>query len=249
VIFSDLFLSEKEKTFKIYPYPEFNSELVPHTMQYPGSSILIPRRIAEAVQEFQGGFDRTTPGMEDWDHQLAIHHLGFCAYHLPEPLFVYRTYTSTKRDADYAKIEDIRAFMDKKWKPYRLKEKKIMCGCNSPKKPLGSQPASTMTSSGNFSSASITPLEFDADKQQMVVLEYVGPVLEPFTITSRMSRNVRYRFGNNDQHRLKTVFLGDADYLMGQAGRDGKPLYRMVSHAGVEGANDPTEFLGQPIAV
>jgi len=124
-----------------------------------------------------------------------------------------------------------------------------MCGCNSPKKPLGSQPASTMTSSGNFSSASITPLEFDADKQQMVVLEYVGPVLEPFTITSRMSRNVRYRFGNNDQHRLKTVFLGDADYLMGQAGRDGKPLYRMVSHAGVEGANDPTEFLGQPIAV
>lgn len=124
-----------------------------------------------------------------------------------------------------------------------------MCGCNSTKKPLGPQPGSTMTSSGNFSNASLLPLESDADKQQMVTLEYVGPVKEPFSFNSKMSRSVRYRFGNNDQHRTKTVFLGDAEFLLGQTGREGTPLYRMISHAGVEGANDPTEFLGQPIAV
>ena len=247
VIYSDLILSDDEKTFKIYRYPEFQSELIPNTMQYPGSSILTHRLIVEAMMEKQGGFSLTTPGMEDWDFQLAVHDLGFCAYHVPEPLFVYRRYTSTKRDKDYDKIEKIREFMDKKWPAYRKGEKKLMCSCGGPKKPIAPIPGSMMTSSGDFSNASLSAVLEGGDKQQMVMIEYVGPLKEPFTVTSKMSRDIRYRFANNEQHRNKAVFLGDAEYLIGTNGRDGKPIYRIISSMGVENANDPAVFLGAPI--
>lgn len=247
VIYSDLLLSENKDTFKIYRYPEFDSSLVPTTMQYPGSSILVPRDIAEAMVIKQGGFSKDTPGMEDWDYQVAVHDLGYCAYHFPEPLFVYRTYTSTKRDNDYDKIELIREFMDKKWPAYRLGDKKLMCGCNSPKKPLSYSPTSTMSSSGNFSNQSLSQILDSGDNQQMVMVEYIGPIVEPFTITSKISREIRYRFANNEQHRVKAVLLGDAEYLIGVNGRDGNPNYRIVSNINGENNFDPAAFLGQPI--
>ena len=107
VIFSDLILDNDG--LKIYRYPDFDSTRVPTTMQYPGSSIFTPRRIADAVATLQGGFDASAPGMEDWDYQMAVHHLGFCAYRVSEPLFVYRMKTSTKREKDFGKIDSIRA--------------------------------------------------------------------------------------------------------------------------------------------
>lgn len=247
VIFSDLILSDDPKTFKIYSYPEFQSELVPNTMQYPGSSILVPRNIAEAMVTKHGGFSLETPGMEDWNYQLAVHDLGFCAYHVPEPLFVYRRYTSTKRDADFGRIEDIRRFMDSKWPAYRTGDKKLMCGCGGSKKPMTPNPSSMLSSSGNFSGQSISEVVEPGNKAQMVVVEYVGPIVEPFRIGSQMSKNISYRFANTDQHRTKNVFLGDAEFLISQTGRDGLPMYKIMSSVGVENADDPALFLGQPI--
>lgn len=247
VIYSDLLLCDDPKTFKIYSYPEFQSELVPSTMQYPGSSILTPRYIAEAMVDKQGGFDLNTPGMEDWDYQVAVHDMGFCAFHVPEPLFVYRRYTSTKREADFGKIEKIREYMDFKWSAYRKGEKKLMCGCGGSKQPITSNPASLMSSSGNFSDESLAQVADPGNKTQMVMVEYMGPVTDPFSITSRMSRDIRYRFANNDQHRLKAVLLGDAQFLIGMNDSNGKPTYRILSSISADNAYDPASFLGHPI--
>jgi len=248
IIYSDILIQNDPKTIKVHRYaPEFQSELVPSTMQYPGSSIMLPRSIVNEMIEKHGGFDSEIVGMEDWAYQIAVHDLGHCAYHIPEPLFVYRMYSSTKREKDYAKIDSIRSYIDSKWSLYRTGEKKLMCGCNKPRTPKSSTPSSMMSASGNFDQQSATILQ-DGDKTQMVTVEYVGPIAETFTINSRIQRGISYRFGNNEFHRTRSVFLGDAEWLIGIYGRDSKPDYKILSNVLAEsGQNDPSAFLGKPI--
>ena len=245
VIYSDIVLDTPDG-MKINRYNDFDSTKVVTTMQYPGSSILVPKKIADAVLEYQGGFDKEIPGMEDWDMQICTHHLGFCAYHIPEPLFVYRLSTSTKREADYAKIDQIVAYMDKKWSAYRKGEKQIMCGCRQ-QKPSANLPASLLSSSGNFTKESIEKAVETNSTNLMVVLEYIGPDQNTFSIRSRVSRDVTYRFGNNDGHRTRAIYVGDAQFLLGMTDQSGQPLYRVVSSVAAVESSDPAAFLGQPI--
>lgn len=242
VVFSDILLKNGKEN-KINHYKDFDSTRVISTMQYPGSSILVPRPVVEAVLEYQGGFDEQIPGMEDWDYQIAVHHLGFCAYRIPEPLFVYRTTSSTKREKDYAKIDEILQYIDRKWSVYRTGERQIMCGCNSPKAPRNPIPESLLSSSGNFSQESIRQAIDTSDSTMQVTVEYTGPQAETFSIKSRTRQGVVYRFGNNDHHRQRTVFVADAAFLIQMS-----PDYRIVSNVvGVSEANDPSAFLGEPI--
>lgn len=246
VIFSDLLVSDNPDSFKVYKYPEFQSERVIQTMQYPGSSILYPREIVEAMIAKFDGFDPAAPGMEDWIYQIGVHALGFCAFRIPEPLFVYRTYTSTKREADYAKIDEILDFRNRKYPDYATGAKQIMCGCQNPKPPTNELPASLLTSSGAFDRESVLQVTDPASKQQMVMMEYLGPNNAPFTINSRVATGVSYRFANDANHKIRPVFLGDVEFLLSlnTAGmRDFSPLKNMSSPE----ARDPGAFLGVPI--
>lgn len=227
VIFSD-FISEDEKKKTIYSYKDVVYEEIPFHMSYAGSSVLVPREVADAVIKIQGGFDKDIPGMEDWDYQIAVHSLGFCAHHIKEPLFVYRMQTSTKRERDYAKIDDIRAYLDNKWSEYR-KEGKKMCGCGGGTVRVNNKPVSTFGSSGNVSNV-ILPDK--ADPMQMVVVEYLGPIAETFSIRSHVDRSINYRFGNNAIHKERTVFLYDAYILIEIQDGQGKPSYRIKGISG-----------------
>lgn len=241
VICSDLIKDENGK-LEVYRYADFDPNRAHLGMQYPGSSILTPRKIVEAVQAKQGGFDPEIPGMEDWDYQVCVHSLGFCAYHIAEPLFVYRTHTSTKRERDYAKIDQIVAYMDQKWAPYRKGEVKMSCGCSTPKK-VNSIPNNTLASSGDFNASSGIQAEIGA---QMVRVEYVGPIEETFSIRSRVDNSIMYRFNNND-HRERSVFLQDAEFLAGLGDANGNPLYRQVVAQPLVETRDPSAALGAAI--
>jgi glycosyltransferase involved in cell wall biosynthesis len=242
VIFCDL-IQDKGDKLELYRYPEFVSERVPAGMRYPGSSILIPRYIADKVVENQGGWDTQIPGMEDWDYQTAIHDAGFCAYHVDEALFVYRVYSSTKRERDYAKIDKITAYMDEKWKQYRKDGKIMGCGCGSIK-PAKSKPASTLKSSGNFSNTE--QFTGAASTDQLVMVEYLGPQTGKFTVRSRVLPGKSYRFGNNPHNKIQTVFLRDAEALVSKITRDG-PEFRIVTGGKME-QMDPGAVLGRPVA-
>lgn len=243
VICSDLIKDENGK-LSVYRYADFDQNRVVQGMQYPGSSILTPRKVTEAVRAAQGGFDPNIPGMEDWDYQFCVHALGFCAYHVAEPLFVYRTHTSTKRERDYAKIDSIREYMDQKWSVYRKGEKRIMCGC-APQKRSVNVPNSTLSSSGSF--APQQGVNQGDLATQMVQVEYVGPLEETFTIRSRVDRTIMYRFGNNASYRQRAVFLADAEFLAGLVDANGIPLYRQLTHTAMLEQRDPSAFLGQPV--
>jgi hypothetical protein len=194
------------------------------------------------VVQKQGGFDLDIPGMEDWDYQVCVHSLGFCAYHVAEPLFVYRTHTSTKRERDYAKIDQIVAYMDQKWATYRKGEVKMSCGCSGTKT-VKNIPNSTLAGSGNFSAESGIQSEIGA---QMVRVEYVGPIEETFSIRSRVDASIMYRFNNND-HRERSVFLQDAEFLTSMGDQFGNPLWRQIISQPLTETRDPSAALGSAV--
>jgi glycosyltransferase involved in cell wall biosynthesis len=243
VIYCDLIQDRKDK-LEVYRYQEFDESVVPRNMMYPGSSVLLPRKITEKIKELQGGWDCKIPGMEDWDYQVAVHDAGFCAYRIPEALFVYRVYSSTKRESDYAKIGKIKDYMDRKWRKYRLDGEKMGCGCGK-KVIVKTKPASTLKSSGNF--ANIPEIFDETTNEQMVNMEYLGPLEQTFSVRSRAVPGVTYRFGNNTHHKMRTVFLRDAQYLVGQVDKNNQPTFRIVSGATMEN-RDPQAVLGRTLA-
>lgn len=123
-----------------------------------------------------------------------------------------------------------------------------MCGCNQKRKPPTRTPSSTLTSSGNFTQDSIAKVVQSDDKSQMVVVEYVGKLSETFSIRSRVDRSIIYRFGNNEAHRTRTVLLADAEFLLAQRDAENRQNYRIVGTGTVSEVNDPSAFIGQPIA-
>lgn len=248
IIYSDLIVEKMNESpdgklipeKRIYKYDDVKFEEVPFHMSYPGSSILVPMRIAEAIFNSQGGFDKDIPGMEDWDFQIAVHDKGYCAHHVPEALFVYRMWTSTKREKDYARIEEIRNYLDVKWKTYRKEGKKLMCGCNQTRR-MSTKPGSTYASSGVFTQIGSVPE--GEDPMSMVIVEYMGPIAETFSIRSGIDRSVQYRYGNNPGHKEHTVFLGDAYRLVGMIDANEKPLYRIKGSASTPQRN-PSDIVG-----
>ena len=128
VIFSDIILKEDENTNKLYSYSDFQIEMVSKSMRYAGSSVLYPKEIVNAVVERFGGWDSSIPGMEDYLWQICVHSLGYCAFRIPEPLFVYRMYTSTKREKDHKRIDEILEYIDKVFPGLRNGEKSLCAG-------------------------------------------------------------------------------------------------------------------------
>lgn len=123
-----------------------------------------------------------------------------------------------------------------------------MCGCNKPKKkPVAPLPASTLSSSGNFGAAAVNSTEKESTNQ-MVMLEYTGPLEGTFSIRSRVDKTKIYRFGNNPSHRTRAVLSGDAQLLTSMLDGQGNASYRIVSLGGADRQYDPTAFLGQPIS-
>lgn len=247
VIFSD-FIDYDGESMKIYRYQEFDSARVPFAMQHAGSSVLIPRGVVEEVKKRQGGWDENIPGYEDGDYQTAMYDTCACAYHLEEPLFVYRKYSTTKREKDYNNQQLILSYLDSKWSQYRKGEKVMgSCGCGTKTK-VATIPSSLMSSSGNFASFIQSEKENQGDvSAQMVTVEYAGELRESFTIRSRVMPGKVYRFGNNDQHRMNVVFLQDAEFLTSMVDGMNMPKYRILGAGAVAEVRDPTVFLGQVI--
>ena len=239
VIYSDMIVDTGEEK-KISRYPDFDPARVPVDYVHAGSSVLIPRKIVEAVFQAQGGWDEAIPGAEDWDWQIAMYALGFCAHHVEEPLFVYRAFTTTKREKDYAKIEETTRYIDNKWRKYRLEGVTMSCNCGGGTKRANTQPASLLSASGNFK---IEGASAEEVRTQLVNIQYVGPYEQSFSLNSKIDGRVKYRFGNNPHHREATVYLQDAEWLVQMTDANGLPLWRILNVASALEARDVGAFL------
>ena len=247
VIYSD-FIEDREGKLSIHHYDPFEHARVPFTMQHSGTSVLIPRWVVEKVFAKQGGWDEHIPGTEDGDFQIAMYEACACAFRVEEPLFVYRMATSTKRVKDYNNREAVMAYLDQKWSAYRKGEKLMGgCGCGG-KKTANSIPSSSMTSSGNFVNFMNTQVTTeDGLQSQMVTVEYMGDIMEPFSIKSVAIPGKLYRFGNNEYNKKNVMFKEDADRLTGMLDGNGIPKYRILGAGSTPEVRDPAVFMGTAI--
>lgn len=118
------------------------------------------------------------------------------------------------------------------------------CGCGSKTK-VPSAPK-VLSSSGNFQSNANEELQ-EGDATEMVRIKYVGELKEPFSVRSRVSGAVMYRFANNEYHSVKPVFRGDAEYLLKLTDRNSNPVYQLVSESRIVETQSASTFLGAPI--
>lgn len=244
VVFSDLYLWEQEDApLKTYKYREFDENSLANVFKYAGSSVLYPRHIVEKVFELQGGWDEKIPGQEDRDWQIAVHSLGFCAYRVDEPLFVYRMWSTTKRNRDLGIIKEIDEYINVKWRQYRLEGKAFMCGCRSNKRTTA-PPASILTSSGNFSPEQLN--ETVPETEQLVRLEYLGPN-ETYNLKSRVYREKMYRWRKSGPNREQNVFREDSTWMLSMTDVD-KPLFRTIPTNPTMETRDPQAALGMQVA-
>lgn len=250
VVFSDCILEKKEsppassaagtpplsaKKREVHKFENYVCDGLAANMKYAGTSVLVPRWAVEKVWELQGGWDVSIPGKEDHDWQIALAHLGVCAYRVPQALFVYRMWTTTKRELDFGKIDSISEYLNTKWRSYRLEGKAFMCGCGGTQQ-TASQPASLLSGSGNFDMRDL--LKEDRQPTDMVQLEYVGSRAETFSLKSRVMPSKMYRFGNNPGHKEKTVFLADAQFFLTLLEGE-RPTFRIIQQGATMENRDP----------
>jgi len=122
----------------------------------------------------------------------------------------------------------------------------MSCGCRK-KTIVKKPPASTLSSSGNFANSEEIIVADESQENQLVNVEYFGPNEQNFSIRSRLDPQVRYKFGNNAHNKIKTVFLKDAQYLVGKVGRDNLQYYKIVTGLRVEDM-DPQAALGRVLS-
>ena len=124
-----------------------------------------------------------------------------------------------------------------------MEGKEFMCNCGGPRT-TSDPPSSLLSSSGAFT---ITDLDKNGDNPtQMVKVEYIGPRAESFSIRSRVIHDKMYRFGNNPQHKDQTVFMQDAEFLLGLRTGD-QPDFRILTMSATMDTRDPAAALGQAI--
>lgn len=240
IIYSDVLFNEGKGTLlEKKLYPEFNCDEVAKRGLYPGSSVLVPRWVHEAVINYQGGWDEQIPGVEDWDYQIAAHAVAqVCAYHVEEPLFIYRILPGGNREKHSAIIDQVHEYIDKKWKQYRLEGKSMGdCGCRSKKRKAKS--SSRLSSSGKRSPNEVR--EAVDLSQQTVILEYHGPSEAAITFRGKET-NKSYRFGRQSSRKKGKVYVEDAKHFLARRVAGNRPLFTLVKedqHVG----KDIMEFL------
>jgi GT2 family glycosyltransferase len=196
-----------------YVYPDFYEKWegrdikVWETSDYDAMALLrqgclhaVTGLFARADWERVGGYNEELPAWEDWDFQLRLAKVGVCGTRIPEPLFVYRKDTGSRREENYANFDAGKFAMLANWQEYfEGKERLMGCGCSG-----GRAPAANRAPRVDQQPA---PQESEA----YIVVEYIGR--KTGAMTFRGPSGQSYRFAAADTERQKYVRRDDAEFF------------------------------------
>lgn len=197
----------KQESGEVYTAPEWDGcESVLRQLPWP-VTCLYPRTAWDAT----GGFDESLPAWEDWDYAIRVVRAGYCGTRVAAPLFHYRIHSGTRRESGFAARDDLKLEILKRWKTYIEGETPMPCGCGGGGG-MPSLPALNL-SSHTYGETIIPPAIDGVSADQMVMLEFIDDVPSPLTFVGKAT-GTKYRFGSDDDNRVRWVYRTDADALL-----------------------------------
>lgn len=204
-VYTDWF---RQETGEVYTAPDWDGcESVLH--QLPWSvTCLYPR----SVWEDTGGFDVSLPAWEDWDFALRVVRAGYCGTRVAVPLLHYRIDSGSRREAGFADRDNLKQSIFDRWSQYITGDVKMPCGCAGGGG-LPSLPALDL-SNGSFSGRVMLPPQIEGvAAADMILIEFTDDVPAPLTFSGKVT-GTRYRFGSDDDNRVRYVYRQDAEALL-----------------------------------
>jgi glycosyltransferase involved in cell wall biosynthesis len=210
VVYSDWYERWEGQPVKVWQTPEYDAK----DLLAKGCIHAITALYVKADWERVGGFDEKVPAWEDWDYQLKMAEIGVCGTRIPQPLFTYRKDEGMRREDNYARFQENKEVLGKKWAKYvDGKETLMACRSCSKKKvkalagdvsagPTAAQRVRAATANGGAG----------AEGGEYAIIEYVG--------RKRGSQNFRgpsgtqYRFAADGPDQVKYVLAADAAYFL-----------------------------------
>lgn len=200
-----MYQTYKQGATPSYVYSDwFAGDEVKHTADYDCYALLqkMPHAVTalypRAAWTAVGGFDESIEAWEDWDFLIAINSVGYCGVRVPMPLFHYRLDSGFRREALYARQDDLKEVVRQKWYEYIHGGKQLMaCGSCG-----GASAAPPMSARAQVSA-----------NGDMVMMEFLGEHMEPRTYRGQVS-GTSYKFGNDSGHKMRYVYKSDAQGLL-----------------------------------
>lgn len=200
-VYTDWYAQEDGKAVKA---PEYNCSDVLKKQFYP-VTCLYPR----SVYEDTGGFDESFDvGWEDWDFALRVAKAGYCGTRIPIPMLHYRIHSGARREQAYKNRNQLEKKVYDIWEPYITGKETLMACGGCGRKGGGASSSSAMQIVGGASA-----LRLPAADEDVMLLQFTEPGQPPRTYIGKSSKQ-KYRFGSDQEHRVRYVKKQDAEELL-----------------------------------
>lgn len=202
-VYGDWYVQETKER---YNAPEYDcSEL---TQRLPHA---VTALYTKAQWEKVGGFDEQLQAWEDWDFVLALAANGFCGARCDTPIFQYRMSTGGRREAMYAKRDELKKFISDKWQDYIVKGAPLMA-CSGCGKRNSQQTAALFDDPNRHVEQAAARMSSAVTPDGTVLIEYIGG--SPGVTYRGQVTGTSYKFGNVEGRSKKYVFARDAESFL-----------------------------------
>lgn len=196
IIYSDWYDEKEPGKFDVYSAPDYDPRSLISRGCLHAVTALTPKDVWERV----GGYDEEIPAWEDWAFQLETAAQGICSVRVPRPLFVYRKFTGQRREDNYARFQEGKEEILKRYGKYWEGEELMACSsCTGKKAPVYN---------GN-QNANAAPQRPNGDGGA-VMIQYVGEAAGSKMYKGPSGQT--YVFGDGAD-ALKYVYAQDAEYF------------------------------------
>lgn len=197
----------KQESGEVYFAPDWDGcDAVLHKLPWP-VTCMYPRSVADVAR-----FDYKLPAWEDWDFAIQVVKAGYCGTRIPVPLFQYRIESGSRREAGFANRDSLKEEISERYRDYISGDKVMPCGCSNGGG-LPELPPLDLTVQGSSNPLIAAPAIEGVAPEDMILIEFTDVIPAPLTYTGKVTGN-HYRFGSDDDNRVRWVYRRDADSFL-----------------------------------
>lgn len=146
-------------------------------------------------------FDETIDGWEDWDFFIRMAIKGYCGYHLPSKLLLYRTFSGSRREDSLSKADHLLPLLEERYGKYHKGEQRMeeCCGGDDSGKVIMDLKKSYGYAGDDPGAIQFNVAQNTTRPSGKVRMEFIGKQVAPITFRRGLSRP--YEGGDSAVHR------------------------------------------------